>query len=843
MKDLFVNIALNLPLDKLFTYKVPDYYRNTVKNGKRVVVSFGKKILTGIVLEIMNECNLKRVKNIKSFLDDEPIITDELINFCKWMSDYYLAPIGEVLFSSVPRNINIKSEVFYSLAEDYKKKLDETKYSNELLIDIINLFEGNDNQKLTRNQVEKRLKSTDLSKNILKLVDAQIIVQESLYSKPTKEKIVKLIRRNYGTDELNELLKEKKIKSVRQKELLKYLTEKNEYELSEINKNIQISLSSLESLVRKELIKIRKVRKIRGPEEIFTEESKKIVLNKEQLVCLDKIKKAVEENKFKTFLLHGITGSGKTEVYINAIENVVKKKKNAIVLVPEISLTPQLIHRFKRRFGNIIGVIHSKLSDGERLDTFDRILSGDYKIIIGARSALFSPVKDIGIIVVDEEHDSSYKQESSPRYQGRDSAIVRGMMCNAVVVLGSATPSLESYYNAMNGKYELLSLPERATKINPPEIKIVDLEKRDKERLKEFLESQSNKIKQDFIDYIDRVRVKFLSKEIIIAIDERLDKKESVILLQNRRGFHSYIECLDCGEVEMCVRCNIALTYHKAFGQLKCHYCGFTKSMIKNCTNCNSDRLIPKGAGTERVEEELVKLFPKAVIERMDSDTMSSKVLYQKILKAFYDKKIDILAGTQIISKGLDFPEVTLVGVVNADIGLLNPDFRATENTFQILTQVSGRSGRNVKKGEVYIQTNHSDYHVFENVKNHDYKSFYEQEIKTREAANYPPFSRIALVETSSIDKKLTEGKIKELYNFVKRADKKNQLDILPPNPPLFSKLKDRYRYHLLIKSKKVKDPSGKYINKILKDVKGYAEKNISSKVKVKIDMDVVDLL
>ena len=843
MKDLFVNIALNLPLDKLFTYKVPDYYRNTVKVGKRVVVSFGNKILTGIILEIKNECSLKRVKNIKSFLDDETIIRDELINFCIWMSDYYLAPIGEVLFSAVPRNMNIKSEVYYSLAEDYKLKLDVTKFKDELLIEIIKLFEDNDNSKLTRNQVEKRLKSTDLSKNIIKLVDAQILINESLYSKPTKEKIVKLVRRNYEEDELSELLKENKIKSIKQKELLKYLTGKNEFELSEINENVKISSSSLESLVNKELIKIRKVRKIRGHDEIFTEESKKIVLNEEQLVCLDEIKEAVKENKFKTFLLHGITGSGKTEVYINAIDNVLKNQKNAIVLVPEISLTPQLIHRFKIRFGGIIGVIHSKLSDGERLDTFDRILSGDYKIIIGARSALFAPVKDIGIIVVDEEHDSSYKQENSPRYQGRDSAIVRGMINNAVVILGSATPSLESYYNATKGKYELLSLPERATKINPPEINIVDLKKRDKERLQEFLESQSNKIQKDFIDYIDKVRVKFLSKEIIIAIDERLDKKESVILLQNRRGFHSYIECLDCSEVEMCVRCNIALTYHKAFGQLRCHYCGFTKSMITNCTSCNSDRLIPKGAGTERVEEELVKLFPKAVIKRMDSDTMSSKVLYQKILKDFYDKKIDILAGTQIISKGLDFPEVTLVGVINADIGLLNPDFRATENTFQILTQVSGRSGRSVKKGEVYIQTNHSDYHVFEDVKNHDYKNYYEQEIKTREAANYPPFSRIALVETSSIDKKLTEGKIKELYNFVKRTDRKNQLDILPPNPPLFSKLKDRYRYHLLIKSKKEKDPSGKYINKTLKSIKDYAEKNIPSKVKVKIDMDAVDLL
>ncbi len=436
---------------------------------------------------------------------------------------------------------------------------------------------------------------------------------------------------------------------------------------------------------------------------------------------------------------------------------------------------------------------------------------------------------------MDEEHDSSYKQDNSPRYNGRDAAIYRAKLNNATVVLGSATPSLESFYNAETGKYKMLVLTKRASAINPPEIKITDLLKKDKPDYKDE--------KPDFFETIDKVRIKFLSKELIYEIGERLERKESIIILQNRRGYHSYLECRSCGNVEMCVRCNISLTYHKSFELMKCHYCGFSRKYTKICSSCGSAVLIPAGAGTERVEEELVKIFPKAVIKRMDSDTLTSRKLFHQILKDFYDRKIDILAGTQIISKGLDFPDVTLVGVVNADIGLLNPDFRATEKTFQILTQVSGRSGRSDKKGEVLIQTNHSDFFVFEYVKNHDYRSFYENEIKSRQALNYPPFSRLVLIESKCADKNLAESKIKELFNLIKNVDTNKSLDMLPPSIPLFSKLKDRYRFHLLIKSGKEKDPSGKYINGILKEVRKYADKNITRKVMITIDVDVVNLL
>lgn len=835
MANQYVNIAINLPLDTLFTYRVPDYLKDSAETGKRVLVNFGKRALTGIIVDVSDHTSLKKVSEIKSILDETRIISDELIRFCRWVSEYYLAPIGEVLFAAIPRKFNIKSEVYYFIKEGYKNKLDNIKSEDEILVEIIGIFEKNLNSGYTKKQIEKKLKYNDLSKYLNKLYESGIISSENYYSKPTPEKTVKIVSKNFNSADISLLIKELKLKSQKQILFLTRLAESGKFDLNHICKELNISSSAVNSLLKKDLITITEVRKHRDSEEIYSEDPKEINLNSDQLAALKKLDESIRENTFKAYLLYGITGSGKTEVYINAIKTSLQLGKTAIVLVPEISLTPQLIHRFKKVFGKIVGVIHSKLSDGEKLDTYDRILNGTFKIIIGARSALFAPVKNIGIIIVDEEHDTSYKQENSPRYNGRDAAIYRAMLNNAVVILGSATPSIESYYNAVTGKYELLSLPSRVLDVNLPEIKIIDLLKREK--------SESDEDRRDFFDSIDKVRIRFLSKELIFEIGERLLKKESIMILQNRRGYHSYLECINCSNVEMCVRCNVALTYHKAFDLLKCHYCGYSRKFNKICTACNSPNVIPKGAGTERVEEELQKIFPLAVIKRLDSDTLTSKKIYHNILKDFYDRKIDVLTGTQVISKGLDFPNVTLVGVVNADIGLLNPDFRATEKTFQILTQVAGRSGRSENEGEVLIQTNHSDFYVFSDVKNHNYKNFYENELNIRKQLNYPPFSRITIIETKSEDKLLAESKIKELFNLAKQLDTSGKLDILPPNPPLFSKLKDKYRYHLLIKSNKEKDISGKYLNEILRKIKNYAAKNIPLKVNVIIDVDAVNLL
>ena len=833
MSDLYANIALNLPLNKLFTYKVPERYLQEIEVGKRVLVPFGKKILTGIVISTKNESEFEKTKEIKTILDENAIFSGEMIKFSKWVSDYYLAPFGEVLFSFIPNKTNIESDTYFSLNDEYKKNLDRLNSKEEIYVDILNAFKNKLSTILTKKQIENKFSIRDAEKYLDFLVSESILISSKLFSKPTAEKYSKFVSRNFSPGNIETILIENKIKSDKQILFLNKLIENDSFELSDLLKVSGMSSGSVNTLLKKGLITIEEVRVSREHPEVYSEEYNQVTLNDEQQSVLQELVSGLDSGKFSPYLLYGITGSGKTEVYINAIREVISRNKTAIVLVPEISLTPQLIYRFRQNFGDNIGVIHSKLSEGERFDSFEKIKNGEYKIIIGARSALFAPIKNIGMIVVDEEHDSSYKQENSPKYNARDAAIIRAKMNEAVVVLGSATPSLESYYNASIEKYKLIGLTKRATSINLPVIKIVDL--KSKQTLEEY--------KKDILSQIEKSKVRFLSKELIVEIGERLEKKESVIILQNRRGYHSYLECINCGSVEMCPRCTISLTYHKAFNTLKCHFCGYQKNVIEVCSECGSHKIIPVGAGTERVEEELVKIFPKAKIERLDSDSISSRKKYQQILKDFYDKKIDILVGTQMISKGLDFPEVTLVGVINADIGLLNPDFRATERTFQILTQVSGRSGRSDKKGEVLIQTSHSEFYVFEDVKNHNYKDFFSKELKSRKSLNFPPFSRVAIVETKSTDRNLTESKIKEIYNLVIKLDTKKFLNLYPPTPPLFSKLNNLYRYHLLIKSSKETDPSGNYLISILKAVLEYSNEILTSKVRLSIDIDAINLL
>jgi len=804
-----------------------------------VIAGFGKKKITGMIVSISDKTDFNKLKPVLDILDENVLMEDEMLEFCKWISEYYSAPIGEVIFSAIPGKMNINSDKYYFLYENYLKELDESDLTDEIYLKIIEALERNEPS--SEKQLERKLKFDDLSAYLKILGGKNIIYSENHFSKPVSEKKIKLVRLNFGKQDIEDVRAKHNLRSEKQIKFLKGLSSSEFVKLKEAADVSGISAASVNSLLKKELIEIKEEREFRQTDDIYREETKTHMLNPDQVNIVSGISEYIEKELFRVFLIFGVTGSGKTEVYINLIRKVISKNKTAIVLVPEISLTPQLIHRFKAAFGNIVGVIHSRLSEGERRDTFDRIISGSIKIVIGARSAVFAPLKNIGIIVVDEEHDNSFKQENSPRYNGRDCAVFRGSINNSPVILGSATPSMESYYNAKSGKYGLYNLPLRASNIKMPEIRIVDLQKKTDD---DYDEDEYNKKKvKDFFETIDNVRVKFLSKDLVYEIGERLEKKEGVIILQNRRGYHSYLECLSCGEVEMCIRCNIALTFHKAIDMLKCHYCGYTKRKGRVCLSCGSDKLVQKGAGTERVEEELKKIFPLAVIERIDSDSLNSGKKFQKILKDFYDGKIDILAGTQIISKGLDFPDVTLVGVINADIGLLNPDFRATEKTFQILTQVSGRSGRSEKAGMVLIQTNHSEFYVFDNVKNHDYEKFYEREIKVRSQLNYPPFSRLVIIESRSADKNLCESKIKEVYNLITALDREKILDTFSPNPPLFSKLKDKYRFHLLIKASKEKDPKGTFLRKILKEVKKYVNSNVPKKVMITIDVDAINLL
>ncbi len=822
MKSLYANIAIDAHVEGLFTYIVPDYLAGDIKTGSRVLVPFGNRTLTGYVISLKDTADVDNLKSVHSVLDAEPFLNQEMIDFSKWISDYYLSPLGEIVSQFIPQNISVHSEMLYTLSDEHYKNLTALKKPNPVVYDVVNVLSASKGKALTRKQLEKKIGS-NLSYYIDYLVKHNVINKKQSYSSITAEAFTKYVRRKFKSSELEEVILNNKIKVERQKELLKILSDNERIELADLTKKYKFSASTVNSLLKKELLEVFEVKRFRKPEVLFDEKEKYLTLNSGQQKCFDEIMLSVTENKFQPFLLHGITGSGKTEVYIRVLLEVIKAGKTGIVLVPEISLTPQLISRFKHKFGEIVGVIHSKLSDGERLDNFLGIREGKIKIVIGPRSALFAPLKNIGLIVVDEEHESSYKQENSPRYNARDMAVVRARLNNAVVILGSATPSVESYYNAKSGKYKLLKLTSRATDASLPYVKIIDMKNL----------SRSDGFDSDAV--INKRRNRFLSRELLYAVKSRIEKKESVILLQNRRGYHSYIECVVCGHVEMCSRCNISLTYHKNIDYLKCHICGFTEKKITVCSGCGCTKLVESGAGTEKIEEELNAVFPNARVERMDSDTMTSKYKYQKVLNEFAKGAIDILVGTQIISKGLDFPNVTLVGVVNADIGMLLPDFRAEEKTFQLLTQVAGRSGRSDKRGEVFIQTRHYEYGLFDNVREHNYESFYANTIKTREDANYPPFSRIALIEVKSKVYEECKQIAEDIYKLLKEFKYSNYLFVGSVIQPLISKVKDKHRFHVIVKSSKKTDPSGK----LLIDSFRYVKENLKYSKNLKILYDI----
>lgn len=837
MGKAYVNIALDIPINKLFTYRIPESYSLANLIGRRVVVEFNRRIMTGIVVEEVNESELSYVKPIKSVTDTEQIIPAELLNLCKWISEYYRSPIGELIHQIVPKGVKLTVEKHYLLTEQYKELLNKlTSEKDEIILDVVKVFEKNPNKLFTLKQIKKRIQIENLENVINRMLKYQILQTTTFPSGLKKEKYVPIIIRNFNPQDYDYIVKANKIKGERQLELLNYFRDVEEIKLNMLYKLFPKSYSVVRSLVNKNLLAIEEVKEEREYDVTLTEEEKQITLNAEQVNCLSELERSVTDGQFHTYLLYGVTGSGKTEIYLNISKYVLERGKSVIVLVPEISLTPQLISRFRNRLGNNIGVIHSRLSPYERADTFRKCVRGDYRIIIGARSALFAPIKNVGLIIVDEEHDPSYKQDNSPRYNARDVAVVRGSINNATVILGSATPSMESYYNAEQGKYRLLTLEKRATNITLPSIQIVDL-------LEKSKKIEKGEYTPDIMDMIDKVRVKFLSYDLLYEIGERLSRKESTIILQNRKGFYFYLECVNCGNVEKCKHCNVTLTYHKSWNLLKCHYCGYVTKVVNKCSVCHYEKLIPKGAGTEKVEEELQKIFPEANIKRLDADIMSSRKNFQRILQDFYDRKIDILVGTQIISKGLDFPNVTLVGVINADIGLLHPDFRANERTFQILTQVAGRSGRQDKKGKVVIQTNHADYPVFKYIKEHNYIGFYQNELQARKKLNYPPFSRITVIEMKSKDLNVCKKAIMELYNFIRSSDRENKLQILPPAQPLFSKLKDYHRYNIIIKALKAYDQNATYLRKILKLTEDYIEKTRKIEIKTTIDVDALNLL
>ncbi len=564
----------------------------------------------------------------------------------------------------------------------------------------------------------------------------------------------------------------------------------------------QISLSSLNTLINKGILKEIKLEKYRLNSNRISKD-KRFELNQEQKQAVDKIMSFLD--KPNTYLLYGVTGSGKTEVYIEVIEKMLKRGKSAIVLVPEISLTPQMVERFTSRFPSDIAILHSRLSEGEKYDEYRKIVKEEVHIVIGARSAIFAPLKNIGVIIIDEEHTSTYKQENNPKYHAIDIAIKRSQYHNAQVVLGSATPSLESFSRAIAKKYQLIELKKRANKKELPEVSIVDMNK---------------EIKKNG----------HFSSELIENIQKNLDRKEQIILLLNRRGYASFITCSNCGFVSKCPNCDITLTYHKTSDMERCHYCGYATKRKEICPECHERAIKNLGFGTEKIEEELKKIFQAKVI-RMDLDTTSTKGSHEKIIKSFKQGDYDILLGTQMIAKGLDFPNVTLVGVINADTSLMIPNFRSSEYTFQLLSQVSGRSGRANKSGKVIIQTFNKDHYAIQLAQNHNYIQFFNKEMKIRKELNYPPYCYLVAIKVISKD----YNTAKEESNFIALKLKENLKNSIVLGPSIGStfKINNIYRFGILIKYKK-EDNLYIYIEKLL----DYYKTN--GKIKVDVDFNPI---
>jgi primosomal protein N' (replication factor Y) len=819
---LFADVVFPLPVDHAFTYEIPETFRDLIKPGHRVLCPFGNRKLTGFVVGLKRHTDLTDWKEIEDVLDEEPVFSDEMLRLARWVADYYLASWGEVLDAALPPGIAIESRRRVVLSEhlDQKKvlELEDVNPKQRKLLQILARKGG----QLIR-QLETQLGQTNLRYNLMTLQrKGYLHVIQEIRQPSTRAKLANFVRLSPEIEDVDEIIQEFLQRHERQAEILKALRDHPEgIAQTDLLRRLRMSSSALKSLQKKGLVVIEKREVFRDYYAGFeVEKIQPLQLTDDQITVLAELERLIAGGKFAPVLLYGVTGSGKTQVYIEALHKIRQKGKTGIVLVPEIALTPQTVSRFRAHFGDEVAVLHSRMSHGERYDSWRRIREGKIQIVIGPRSAIFAPLEKIGIIIVDEEHEASYKQDDpSPRYNARDVALYRGKMNDAVVILGSATPSLESFHNARTGKYRLLELPRRVEDLPLPSVEVVDMRKEWKET-----HGQPSAI---------------FSRILLEKIAERLTHDEQIILLQNRRGFSTFILCRDCGHVETCPNCNITLTFHIDKKLLRCHYCDFQKKAPGLCPQCNGIQLQYRGTGTQRVEEELKMLFPSARIVRMDLDTTRRKGAHDQILRDFRDGEYDILLGTQMVAKGLDFPKVTLVGVISADTSLHLPDFRAAEKTFQLLTQVAGRSGRKGKQGEVVIQTFHPENHSILFAKKHDYLRFYARESSERKELAYPPYSRLISVEFRGTKEDAVQN---AAIRFAKRIPKGTTYRTVGPAPAPISRLKGEFRYRLLIKWDRFQDPSGKEVHTALRQALEDFGRFRQRGLKITVDVDPMNL-
>jgi primosomal protein N' (replication factor Y) len=806
-----IEVAVALPVYKTFTYSVPETLWPFITAGKRVLVPFGRRRVTGYILGTSQDSNPGEIKHILDVLDEQPLFPQSMIPFFQWISDYYKHPIGNVIKNGLPGGLTLYDYASIVLTDEGKRTLKENR-ATSLERDVLKLLETgpvrlkNLNQKLHQTVPAALIQSLQRDGLILKKRELREAVTKS-----RMERFVNLADETLPFDRL----------SKSRKKILAILESDGEIAVAKLKKQVPTASRLIRALENDGYVKIRNKRIFRDPlgEPIHPDGAPALSVEQQSVVAevTDRL-----DQGFATFLLQGVTGSGKTEVYMQVAAKTLHKGKCVLVLVPEIALITQMERRFRARFGERIAVLHSGLSAGERYDQWSRILQQDTDIVIGARSAIFAPFTDIGLIVVDEEHDTSYKQENNLRYNARDLAVVRAKFNDCLALLGSATPSLQSYYNASAKKFIEVRLEQRIKSRPLPEIKMVDL--------------------RESTGY--RGVRRFITPELHQAIKDTLGRQEQVLLFLNRRGFANFALCASCGNPLRCKHCDISLTFHQKANAFKCHYCGFSRAAMSSCDICGSSDLKKLGLGTEKIEATINELFPDVRVARMDRDTTTRKGSIVKLLKGLRDQTVDILIGTQMIAKGHDFPMITLVGIICADLSLNFPDFRAGERTFQLLAQVSGRAGRGTSPGRVILQTYNPDHFSIMAAKDQDFHSFYTQELSFRNALNYPPFSRMIQLKISGKDKFETRDQAAHLGDLCRTLKTANpslysSIEIMGPIEASLAKIAKRYRWQILLKGMHVK-ALHKFIGQLLSH---HPTMFNNYRVRVVIDVDPITIM
>ena len=771
-KETYIEVAVALPVNKTFTYAVPGHLVEIASIGQRALIPFGRQKVSGYILNITAVTGIDNPKPILDILDHQPLFPPDMVRLFKWMADYYFFPLGLAIKNALPGGLNTRERPALGITAEGHNAL-----KNEILAPMERLVLSKlSAAPASPRNLEKTVKegpSTTLIQHLLKqgwITSVRTLKQDRVRAK--MERFVTLVEGS---------LPDKKLSPARQK-IVDQLREESTLSIGALKKGHPNAPDLVRKMAEAGYVSIASKRLYRDPLGEPIQSKAPPTLTKEQKAAVETIGRAVDKG-FATFLLAGVTGSGKTEVYLRLAQTTLERGLAVLILVPEISLISQMERRFRSRFGDRVAVLHSGLSAGEKLDQWQKIMNREYKIAIGARSAIFAPFESIGLIIVDEEHDTSYKQEGELRYNARDIAVVRAQQQQAVALLGSATPSVQSFHNTMDGKYNLVKLTKRVEQQKLPEIKIVDLcRSRDQKGWR-----------------------RYFSKELLTALGETMHRNEQAILFLNRRGFANFPVCASCGKSIQCKNCDITLTFHQKYNAYKCHYCGFAISSTSPCPSCGSTKIHHLGVGTEKIESTVKELFPGKNVQRMDRDTTSRKGAIVKMLKGLKNREIDILVGTQMVTKGHDFPGITLVGIICADLSLSFPDFRAGERTFQLLAQVAGRAGRGKTPGRVILQTYNPDHFSIQCAQHQDFHAFYQKEIGSRKALDYPPFSRMVQIKISSKDRSKGNRQAEIMGDLARDIIKANPLfgktiRIFGPLESPLPRIATRYRWQLLFK-------------------------------------------